>query len=75
MRPIMVQTFSLFGLCLSAIAQESDGVFERYDRNRDGKVIADELPSKAIFARFDLDKDGFINTDEFRWALCLATVR
>jgi Ca2+-binding EF-hand superfamily protein/mono/diheme cytochrome c family protein len=62
----MVQTFSLFGLCLSAIAQESDGVFERYDRNRDGKVIADELPSKATFARFDLDKDGTITLAEYQ---------
>ncbi len=62
----MVQTFSLFGLCLSAIAQESDGVFERYDRNRDGKVIADELPSKATFARFDLDKDGAITMAEYQ---------
>ena len=51
MRPSMVQTFGLLGLCLSAIAQESDGVFERYDRNRDGKVMADELPSKTTFAR------------------------
>ncbi len=61
----MIQTFSLLGLCLSAIAQESDGVFERYDRNHDGKVIADELPSKTSFVRFDLDKDGAITEAEY----------
>ncbi len=62
----MMQTFSLLGLCLAAMAQESDGVFERYDRNRDGKVMADELPSKATFARFDLDKDGAITLAEYQ---------
>ncbi len=41
-------------------------MFERYDRNRDGKVIADELPSKATFARFDLDKDGAITMAEYQ---------
>jgi Ca2+-binding EF-hand superfamily protein/mono/diheme cytochrome c family protein len=41
-------------------------VFERYDRNRDGKVMADELPSKATFARFDLDKDGAITMAEYQ---------
>ena len=41
-------------------------MFERYDRNRDGKVIADELPSKATFARFDLDKDGTITLAEYQ---------
>ena len=61
----MVQTFGLLGLCLSAIAQESDGVFERYDRNRDGKVVAEELPNKTSFARFDLDKDGAITEAEY----------
>jgi Ca2+-binding EF-hand superfamily protein/mono/diheme cytochrome c family protein len=66
MRPSLVQTFSLLGVCLAAIAQESDGVFERYDRNRDGKVIADELPSKTTFARFDLDKDGAITLAEYQ---------
>ena len=66
MRPSLIQTFSLLGLCLAATAQESDGVFERYDRNRDGKVMADELPSKATFARFDLDKDGAITMAEYQ---------
>jgi mono/diheme cytochrome c family protein len=66
MRPSLPLTFSLLGLCLAATAQESDGVFERYDRNRDGKVMADELPSKATFARFDLDKDGSITLAEYQ---------
>jgi Ca2+-binding EF-hand superfamily protein/mono/diheme cytochrome c family protein/thiol-disulfide isomerase/thioredoxin len=66
MHPSLLLTFSLLGLCLAATAQESDGVFERYDRNRDGKVMADELPSKATFARFDLDKDGAITMAEYQ---------
>ena len=40
-------------------------MFERYDRNHDGKVIADELPSKTSFVRFDLDKDGAITEAEY----------
>lgn len=48
------------------MAQETDGVFGRYDLNRDGKVTADELPNKTTFARFDLDKDGAITLAEYQ---------
>ena len=65
MHPSMVKSFSLFVLCLVAMAQESDGVFERYDRNGDGKVVAEELPNKTSFVRFDLDKDGAITEAEY----------
>ena len=41
------------------------GVFQRYDRNSDGKVTPEELPDKTTFARFDLNKDGAITLEEY----------
>ena len=62
----MIRVIGLLGLSLAAMAQETDGVFGRYDLNRDGKVTADELPNKTTFARFDLDKDGAITLAEYQ---------
>nr|MDQ3623602.1 EF-hand domain-containing protein [Verrucomicrobiota bacterium] len=45
------------------------GVFERVDKNGDGKVTPDELPNAETFARFDLNKDGVISLDEDRQVL------
>lgn len=53
------------GFALAAQAQSTDGVFERYDRDKDGKVTATELTNKAAFARYDLDKDGAITVAEY----------
>ncbi len=39
--------------------------FNRYDRNRDGRVTAAELNLPAAFARYDLDGDGVITRAEF----------
>lgn len=50
----------------SAAAQNpASAVFDRYDRNRDGKVTLDELPDATTFARFDLNKDGAITLEEY----------
>lgn len=62
----MIRVIGLLGLSLAAMAQETDGVFGRYDLNYDGKVTADELPNKTTFARFDLDKDGAITLAEYQ---------
>ena len=62
----MIRVIGLLGLSLAAMAQETDGVFGRYDLNRDGKVTTDELPNKTTFARFDLDKDGAITLAEYQ---------
>ncbi|MFM9147756.1 MAG: EF-hand domain-containing protein, partial [Verrucomicrobiota bacterium] len=48
-----------------AAAQSGDGVFERYDRDGNGKVTPDELKIKQAFARYDLDKDGAITPEEY----------
>jgi len=39
--------------------------FNRYDRNRDGRVTAAELNLPAAFARYDLNGDGVITRAEF----------
>ena len=51
---------------LSAVCMDQTaGVFERYDKNSDGRVNRDELPNRAIFAQFDLDADGAITRAEY----------
>ncbi|MSU40495.1 MAG: redoxin domain-containing protein [Pedosphaera sp.] len=52
----------------SAFAQVSSGagVFQRHDKNGDGKVTKDELPNAPIFARFDVNKDGAITLQEYQ---------
>ena len=40
--------------------------FDRLDRNKDGKLTPQEVPSKQIFARIDTNKDGVITREEDR---------
>lgn len=47
-------------------ASGDDAVFQRYDRNRDGRVTAEELAMPVLFRRFDLDGDGAVTSEEYR---------
>lgn len=50
----------------SSIAETSgDGVFQIFDKNRDGKVTTDERANANAFGRYDLDKDGAISLAEY----------
>jgi Ca2+-binding EF-hand superfamily protein/mono/diheme cytochrome c family protein len=49
----------------TAHAQAPGGVFQRFDKNSDGKVTTDELPNQQAFARFDTNKDGAITLEEY----------
>ncbi|MEO6753500.1 MAG: signal transduction protein, partial [Chthoniobacteraceae bacterium] len=40
--------------------ENSKGVFQRFDKNGDGKITRDELPNAETFARYDTDKDGVV---------------
>ena len=49
----------------SAEAPAGAGVFQRFDKNGDGKVRPDELLNKQTFDRFDVNKDGVITLEEY----------
>jgi len=46
-------------------AQAPGGVFQKFDRNSDGKVTSEELPNTQAFERFDTNKDGSITLKEY----------
>ena len=39
--------------------------FQRFDRNGDGKITADELDMPVLFKAADKNRDGFVTPDEF----------
>ncbi len=39
-------------------------LWQRLDKNKDGKLTRDEVPQSTVFARFDLNNDGVITQDE-----------
>lgn len=54
----------VFATSLPIFAQSS-GAFDRFDRNKDGKVTRNELPNPKTFDRFDVNKDASITLDEY----------
>jgi hypothetical protein len=46
-----------------AFAAEPDARFKQRDKNNDGKLDPDELPT-ALFDRLDADKDEFVTEEE-----------
>ncbi len=72
----VANTYLGFGLailliCSSGIlvqAQESSGAaaFKRLDKNRDGKLTRDEVPTAESFNAADADKNDAVTPDEFR---------
>lgn len=57
---------ALLGLSASAFAQTTgDGVFQKFDKNADGKVTTEELPNPQAFDRFDTNQDGAITLQEY----------
>ncbi|MBK8040138.1 MAG: redoxin domain-containing protein [Verrucomicrobiaceae bacterium] len=44
-------------------------LWQRLDKNADGKLTRDEVPQAAVFARFDLNNDGVITQEEGKQAI------
>lgn len=56
-----------FGLPCFLSAQQrgnTQQIFERFDKNEDGKLSAEEVPSVRLFERLDTDQDGFVSVEE-----------
>jgi Ca2+-binding EF-hand superfamily protein len=43
---------------------EVNNLFEKYDKNKDGKITAEEIGNDKIFKSLDLNKDGVITREE-----------
>jgi Ca2+-binding EF-hand superfamily protein/thiol-disulfide isomerase/thioredoxin len=54
----------LSGLSIASAQSPGGGVFQKFDKNSDGKVTSDELPNTQAFERFDVNKDGSITLEE-----------
>jgi Ca2+-binding EF-hand superfamily protein len=65
MKTPLTLLIALTGLSIASAQSPGDGVFQRFDKNNDGKVTTDELASTQAFARFDLDKNGTISLEEY----------
>ena len=48
---------------------ELNNLFEKYDKNKDGKITPEELGNERIFKSLDLNKDGVITREEADAAL------
>jgi Ca2+-binding EF-hand superfamily protein len=43
---------------------EVNNLFEKYDKNKDGKITAEEIGNERIFKSLDLNKDGIVTREE-----------
>ena len=64
MKTPLALLIALAGITTS-LAQAPGGVFQKFDRNSDGKVTSEELPNTQAFERFDTNKDGNITLEEY----------
>ena len=46
-----------------------NNLFEKYDKNKDGKITAEEIGNERIFKSLDLNKDGEVTRAEADTAL------
>jgi thiol-disulfide isomerase/thioredoxin len=65
MKPFVTGLLALAALSAVLAQAPSSGVFQKFDKNGDGKVTSEELPNAQTFARFDVNKDGGITLPEY----------
>ena len=65
MKTTLTLLIALAGFSIVSAQSPGGGVFQKFDKNADGKVTSDELPSQQAFDRFDVNKDGVITLEEY----------
>ena len=50
---------------LAQAARGAEARFKRFDKNKDGRISAQELGMPAVFPKADRNGDGFVTPDEF----------
>ena len=65
MKTALTLILALAGLSIASAQSPGGGVFQKFDKNSDGKVTVDELPNQQAFDRFDTNKDGAIMLEEY----------
>ena len=48
---------------------DAGNLFTKYDKNKDGKLTADEMTEERTFKALDLNKDGSVTREEADQAL------
>ncbi|MFN0075522.1 MAG: redoxin domain-containing protein [Prosthecobacter sp.] len=65
MKTSLTLLLAFAGFSIASAQSPSGGVFQRFDKNTDGKVTSEELPNAQAFERFDVNKDGAITLEEY----------
>jgi hypothetical protein len=65
MKTTITLLIALAGLSIASAQSPGSGVFQRFDKDADGKVTSAELPNAQTFERFDVNKDGAITLEEY----------
>jgi len=65
MKTTLTILIALAGFSIASAQSPGGGVFQKFDKNSDGKVTSEELPNAQAFERFDVNKDGAITLEEY----------
>ena len=65
----LLSVFLLLGVAVPGLAQPDnrlEQIFQRLDRNGDGRITRDEVPDAAVFRAADTNADGQVTPAELR---------